>query len=118
MEFFKIDGLEGPWHTGSFGILEPEIHNNNQFHLDTVDFPLLIIVPCVAFDKNGNRLGHGKGYYDRFLLKIKKSSQYITENISIMGLCLQEQIFDHVPTDDGDQRVDVIYAGNHYIETK
>jgi 5-formyltetrahydrofolate cyclo-ligase len=114
--FFEIDSLNGPWDEGVFGILEPKMRDHNQFHIDKIIFPLLIIVPGLAFDKNGNRLGHGKAYYDKFLSSIKKDTGNNSQNITIVGICLKEQLVDHVPTDDYDQQVDAICAGNDYIE--
>ena len=55
-------GPEGPWKTGAFGIREPA--DGQVVPPEEID---LVLVPCVAFDGAGNRLGHGGGYYDRFL---------------------------------------------------
>jgi 5-formyltetrahydrofolate cyclo-ligase len=118
MSFFKIDSLDGPWDEGVFGILEPKMNYDNQFHIDNIDFPLLIIVPGLAFDKKGHRLGRGKGYYDKFLSSIKKDSGNNSQNMTITGLCVKEQLVDHVPTEDYDQKVDAICAGNSYIRIK
>ena len=52
------------WETGSFGILSPSPHHSVQIHPTEID---LVIVPCVGFDSRHNRLGHGAGYYDRYL---------------------------------------------------
>lgn len=53
---------------GSFGILEPKYSPDKEAKKDDID---LVIVPGVCFDKNCNRLGKGKGYYDRFLKDFK-----------------------------------------------
>jgi 5-formyltetrahydrofolate cyclo-ligase len=47
---------------GSFNILEPK--DGVLIKKEDID---IIVVPCVGFDKNANRLGHGQGYYDKFL---------------------------------------------------
>ena len=79
---------------GDFNILEPQ---NEEY---TGDYDL-IVVPGVAFDKNGNRIGRGKGYYDRFLCKHL--------NVARIGICFDFQLVDEVPTEDNDIKMnDVI----------
>ena len=68
---------------GAFGILEP----NNEATVK-VNAPLAII-PGVAFDKDGNRLGRGKGYYDRLLPNLMP--------IYKIGVCFPFQILDTIP---------------------
>ncbi len=116
MTFCKIDSLDGSWNEGAFGILEPGADHHALFYPDKTDFPLLVITPGAAFDKKGHRLGRGKGYYDRFLSKLKESLENNHQNVTVMGLCLTEQLVDHVPVENFDQKVDVICAGNDYIE--
>lgn len=61
----------------------------------------LCILPCVAADKNGNRLGHGRGYYDRFLKNCRAKR---------MVLCRKKLLFDEIVTDSQDIKCDkVIY---------
>lgn len=75
---------------GPYGVSEPVI--NSFIDLKDLD---LVITPGVAFDKKGNRLGRGKGYYDRFLSKIPKDTPSI-------GLAYSLQILPVVPTTSGD----------------
>jgi 5-formyltetrahydrofolate cyclo-ligase len=64
----------------------------------------LVATPGVAFDKKGNRLGRGKGYYDCFLKKLSSTTASI-------GLAFDFQILPHLPTTKQDIRVDrVIFA--------
>jgi 5-formyltetrahydrofolate cyclo-ligase len=89
---------------GSYGILEPRKDCIKEISIDELD---LIIVPGVAFDLNGNRLGHGKGYYDRLLEKTKAIS---------IGLAFEFQIVKNIPTDRNDVPVDLIITENRMIE--
>lgn len=81
---------------GSFSIIEPE---GETYHGDYD----LIIIPGMAFDKKGNRLGRGKGFYDRFLV--------LHPHTPLMGLCYDFQYIDEIPTEDHDQRMTEIIHG-------
>lgn len=69
----------------------------------------LIIMPGLAFDESGHRIGYGKGYYDKFLAK---SYQFAIDNhlkrpFSV-AICLKEQMVKEVPTESTDLKPDVI----------
>lgn len=72
---------------GPYGILEPKSDFARPIPFKMID---LVIVPGVAFDKKGNRLGHGTGYYDRFLNKISKT-------VPTIGLAFDFQIIRSLP---------------------
>lgn len=78
----------GMLHKGSYDIMEPE--GNDTVEPTILD---LIIVPGVAFDRQGNRLGRGKGFYDRFLSQ--------THAVTI-AVCFDCQLVDHIPTEPHD----------------
>lgn len=80
-------------HRGRFGIPEPSgvIYTGK---------PSMIIVPGVAFDADCNRMGHGGGYYDRFL------RQY--SHIPVVALAYDFQMVKKVPAGSHDQKVDMI----------
>lgn len=82
-------------HEGTYNIMEP--HQNCLQH-DTKNISI-ILVPALAFDLSGNRLGYGKGYYD-FLLKN-------TTSIKI-GLGYDFQILKKIPVQPHDQKMDMI----------
>lgn len=60
----------------------------------------LIVVPGVAFDKKGHRMGRGRGFYDRFLAKSELCNAYK------LGVCFPSQIVDSVPMDPHDVSMD------------
>jgi len=66
-----------------------------------IDMIKVIIVPGVAFDSSGNRMGRGKGYYDKFLLKT---------NALKIGVCFDKQIVEKVPTDIHDIAMDKVVS--------
>lgn len=66
----------------------------------------MIIVPGVAFDRKCNRLGRGKGYYDRFLSTIKAPK---------VGICFDFQLKDQIPADERDVKMDMIVGENELI---
>lgn len=80
----------------SFGILEP--HKGEDANLVNIDFG---IIPGMAFDLKGNRMGRGKGYYDK-LFKQKKMYK--------VGVCFDFQIVDSVPTDEYDVSMDLVVS--------
>lgn len=89
--------------TGKYGIFEPSL-DCRQVDLDEID---LIIVPGVGFDAECNRMGHGKGYYDRLLSEKGR--------IKLIGVAFECQIVDSVPHCSHDIGMDkVITASNIY----
>lgn len=84
---------ETTFAVGDFNILEPQ----NEPYQGDFD---LIVVPGVAFDRHGNRLGRGRGYYDRFL------SQHL--DVKRIGICFDFQLLDAVPAEPFDIKMDEI----------
>ena len=80
---------------GSFGIAEPTGELFTDY--DQIDF---VAVPGMAFDMNGNRLGRGKGYYDRLLPQLTNAYK--------AGICFPYQIVDEVPVESNDIKMDRI----------
>jgi 5-formyltetrahydrofolate cyclo-ligase len=84
---------------GPYGVCEPAV--KKSISLKNID---LVIVPGVAFDKKGNRLGRGKGCYDRFLKTIPKDTPSI-------GLAFDFQIIPSIPAQKHDVNVNkLIFA--------
>jgi 5-formyltetrahydrofolate cyclo-ligase len=88
----------------AFGLMEPG-PDAAILNPDQID---LIIAPGVAFDEKGRRLGHGAGYYDRFLSK--------TANSFILGLAYDFQVVAEVPLENHDIRMNGILTPSRYLE--
>lgn len=95
MEVRQIEDLTKDLKPGVFGILEPS-PGLPIIKADEIDFAVL---PCVTCDHQGNRLGHGKGYYDRFL----KGTKFPT-----CMICFEKLISGNIPMDDHDQKADSV----------
>lgn len=79
---------------GSFHIEEPD--GDNTISIDDID---LVIVPAVAYDRRGNRVGRGKGFYDRLLESCRAT---------MIGVGYDFQLIDEIDTDPHDVAVDIV----------
>ena len=86
---------------GRFGIMEPP----PSVPISEID---ILVVPGIAFDKTGNRLGYGKGYYDRLMSGKQTFS---------IGLAYSFQLLENLPYDRYDKRLDAVASedGLHYV---
>jgi 5-formyltetrahydrofolate cyclo-ligase len=109
--FFRVGSPDGPWQTGAFDIREPLVEDPALVE----EFPpptggsgaFVLVTPGMAFDRQGNRMGHGKGYYDRFFARLDGLGlSYVA-----VALCLEQQIIPRVPTESWDRRMDAICTG-------
>ena len=96
MKFVKWK-LKEPLKVNDFGFVEPLINKKTMI-------PDLIIVPLLSYDKFHNRLGYGKGYYDKFLGKYTKKNR----NILTIGLAFSFQEYKKIPISNFDIKLDYI----------
>jgi 5-formyltetrahydrofolate cyclo-ligase len=89
---------------GVYNILEPRKDCIEQIAPTSLD---LILLPGIAFDSEGNRIGHGKGYYDRFLQDNLHAHRF--------GLAFEFQIVEKIPTGKHDRRVEKIITEDRII---
>ena len=96
LEHAEIQTLE-QLQTGLWGLLQPALEDTNRFaDLAKID---LVVVPGLAFDERGFRLGFGGGYYDRFLARIE---------VPKIGLTYSSLFFRELPVERHDVRVDIV----------
>ena len=102
MSFFKVDSV-GDLTFGSFGILEPKETCKKYIPQDND----LVIVPCLSADRQKNRIGYGKGYYDRFLKDFNGVS---------VSPCYDILLEDEIPTDKYDMQINIIVTDKEVIQ--
>ena len=92
-------------HRGKFNIPEP----TTEPYQGDID---LILVPGVGFDKSGNRLGRGGGYYDKFITRLGRKTL-------LVGVGYDFQLVEEIPANSWDKRLDyVVTPSNGAIQTK
>lgn len=89
---------EGDLQRGSYGIMEPQTEEIADYSM--VDF---VIVPGMAFDSEGHRLGRGKGYYDRLF------ANALSKDVVKIGVCYPFQMVESVPSMDFDVKMDAVF---------
>lgn len=91
-------------HLGSFHIEEPT--GDECVDLNCID---MIIVPAVAYDSNGNRVGRGRGYYDRLLARAKSVT---------IGVGYDFQLFESIEVEPHDIPVDIVITESRVYHSR
>jgi len=104
LTFFRHGEKDG-WERGRFGIREPLVVSGTEGIRKGFD---LVVVPGLAFDAAGRRLGQGHGYYDRFLFGLGGTAVTV-------GLAFSWQLVPEVPVDAWDVPVDAVVTENGVV---
>jgi 5,10-methenyltetrahydrofolate synthetase len=89
LHFYKVTDTQG-WIVQKWGITEPDPKRSERVSDESIDG---LLIPALAFDLNCNRLGRGRGFYDRYLGNIKHQPK-------LLGVALERQLVDFdLPTD-------------------
>lgn len=103
--FSEIKDLGKELSPGTFGILEPKPEFVREVSLDVVD---MIFVPGIVWDREGYRLGWGRGYFDRAIKKLPA-------HVRSAGLAFNMQLVNRVPRDQFDVPVDMVVTESRVI---
>ena len=98
--FAEVNDLENDLATGKYKIKEPKKHCMKVSKID------LVLVPGIAWDERGHRLGYGKGYYDRYLANLQTTS---------VGLAYDLQVLENIPHENNDFSVNLIVTEKRVI---
>lgn len=104
----ELKDYENDLAVGHFGVMEPIPEALRPVEPSILD---LVIVPGVAFDKSGYRIGYGGGYYDRFLPRLKSDA-------TTVSLAFDLQLIDEIPTQGFDIPVQYIITEDQFIQCK
>ena len=99
LEARRVKGLDD-LTAGSYGIPEPPADDERCPLIPPRKIDL-IVLPCVACDAHCNRLGHGAGYYDRFL-------QTLSDKCTTIALCYDKLLMNEIPMEEHDMKVDAV----------
>ncbi|WP_407429343.1 5-formyltetrahydrofolate cyclo-ligase [Treponema sp.] len=108
MDFYLLDSsksIDEQLKTGAYGIREPksELQKVREKAVQKESAPFMI-VPGVAFTQSGKRLGHGKGFYDIYIQRLKKSGI----KPFLCAIALKCQITDDLPAEEHDILMDTV----------
>ncbi|MDE7290863.1 MAG: 5-formyltetrahydrofolate cyclo-ligase [Treponemataceae bacterium] len=116
MDFYFVerDPIEET-EEGAHGIFEPKPScqkaDIEKLFAEMHGEKIVVLVPGLAFTKEGFRLGRGGGYYDRFLERLSRISAAIENSeakVELVGVCYAAQILENVPRETHDARVDCV----------
>lgn len=95
---------------GAYGILEPNPERTAAMPADFL--PEAVIVPGLAFDRMGGRMGYGGGYYDRFAESANHRAAARNDKLLWIGAGFDMQLVERVPVEEHDLRLDGVVTEN------
>ena len=105
MKLIKIDNVDTDLTLGPRGILEPDPIQCNVVPIECID---IAIIPGIAFDEKGGRIGSGDGYYDRLIPSLSITTRKV-------ALSLEDQIVPQIQMESHDKYVDIIITDKRII---
>jgi len=105
VRLLKVDDPSRDLIAGPGGFLAPNLQRCREVPMECID---IAIIPGVAVDEKGGRLGAGDGYYDRLIPKLPITTRKVS-------LALEDQIVPQIPTESHDKHVDIIITDKRTI---
>ncbi len=104
-----LSALAAQTEANAWGIREP-LSTLPLVSKDKIPARTAILVPGLAFCKDGRRLGRGKGFYDRYLSELLAANPAFAGRGKICGYCMAVQVADNVPMEENDVRVQALFC--------
>lgn len=109
IEFVQITMGWQDWSRDGWNIPEPPDHLSSIPPEMFIKTPTLIVVPGLAFDLSGYRLGRGKGFYDRYLATLDNAAKKLCMSMPcLLGVGIYLQIVESVPAEPHDIKMDIL----------
>lgn len=105
MDLMKVDNLGKDLIAGPRGVAEPDPERCKRVPIEKVD---IAIIPGIAFDEKGARIGSGRGYYDRLIPKLSITTRKVS-------LAMEEQMVPQIPMESHDKFVDIIITDKRIV---
>ena len=100
-----VNDIENDLEEGAWGYLEPKVDKLERACEEDIDF---VIVPGVVFDEERNRVGFGKGYYDKYLSRLR-------DDAFTAAIAYEYQVLDNVPVESHDIKMKIIVTEERII---
>ena len=105
MNLMKVDNLSKDIQDGPRGVAEPDPERCKRVPVEKID---IAIIPGIAFDEKGARIGTGRGYYDRLIPNLSITTRKV-------ALALEEQVVPQIPMESHDKFVDIIITDKRIV---
>ena len=105
MKLMKVDALDKDLTAGPRGIVQPNPDRCKVVPIERID---IAIIPAVALDEKGGRIGSGEGYYDRLIPELSITTRKV-------ALAFEEQIIPQIPIESHDKHIDIIITDKRII---
>lgn len=105
MGLMKVDNLENQLKKGPRGVHEPDTAKCKKVPIDCID---IAIVPGIAFDEKGARIGTGMGFYDRLIPNLPITTRKV-------ALSFEDQLIQQVPMEHHDKHIDIVITDKRII---
>jgi len=105
IKLMKVDRPDKDLRVGQKGVLEPDPERCKIVPVDCID---IAVIPSIALDEKGARIGSGDGYYDRLIPELSITTRKVT-------LAIEEQLVQQVPMESHDKHVDIIITEKRII---
>lgn len=116
MNFYQILSLDD-LEEGYCGIKEPRAKEKNLFFgQKAMSGRCLMVMPGSVFDKKCNRMGYGKGYYDKYLDSLLCENPSLAYHMKLIGLCFECQMQERIPAETYDRKTDGVVTEERIYE--